>query len=118
MVERLAEMDAVFHALSHTARRETPGRLAARERTVGVLAAPFQMSLAAASKHVKVLEEAGLLHRAVRDGATSAGSPPRGWPGPATGSASTSGSGTTAWTVAALFQPAGGTAADPDEEAP
>lgn len=66
MVERLAEMDAVFHALSHSARREMLGRLADRERTVGELAAPFQMSLAAASKHIRVLEEAGLLHRAVQ----------------------------------------------------
>jgi DNA-binding transcriptional ArsR family regulator len=66
MVERLAEMDAVFHALSHAARREMLGRLADGERTVGELAAPFEMSLAAASKHVRVLEDAGLLRRAVR----------------------------------------------------
>ncbi|HET9006972.1 MAG TPA: metalloregulator ArsR/SmtB family transcription factor [Actinomycetes bacterium] len=66
MVERLAEMDAVFHALAHPARREMLDRLAGGEHSVGELAAPFQMSLAAASKHVKVLEEAGLLHRAVR----------------------------------------------------
>jgi DNA-binding transcriptional ArsR family regulator len=66
MVERLQEMDAVFHALAHSARREMLDRLAGGERSVGELAAPFQMSLAAASKHVKVLEEAGLLHRAVR----------------------------------------------------
>jgi DNA-binding transcriptional ArsR family regulator len=59
-------MDAVFHALAHSARREMLDRLAGGERSVGELAAPFQMSLAAASKHVKVLEEAGLLHRAVR----------------------------------------------------
>jgi DNA-binding transcriptional ArsR family regulator len=66
MVERLAEMDAVFHALAHPARREMLGRLAGGEHTVGELAAPCQMSLAAASKHVRVLEEAGLLHRTVR----------------------------------------------------
>jgi DNA-binding transcriptional ArsR family regulator len=66
MVEHLAEMDAVFHALAHSARREMLGSLAGGERTVGELADPFEMSLAAASKHVKVLEEAGLLHRAVR----------------------------------------------------
>jgi DNA-binding transcriptional ArsR family regulator len=66
MVERLPEMDAVFHALAHPARREMLDRLAGGERSVGELAAPFQMSLAAASKHVKVLEEAGLLHRTVR----------------------------------------------------
>ncbi len=119
MVERLAEMDAVFHALSHTARREMLGRLAARERTVGELAAPFQMSLAAASKHVKVLEEAGLLHRAVRGRRHLCRLAPEGlarasdwlrfyerfWNDRLDG-------------LEALFQPAGGTAADPDEEAP
>ncbi|MDR6225999.1 DNA-binding transcriptional ArsR family regulator [Desmospora profundinema] len=41
-------------------------RLALGERTVTELAAPFQMSLAAASKHIKVLERAGLLLRSVR----------------------------------------------------
>lgn len=40
--------------------------LAAGERTVGELAEPFTMSLAAASKHVKVLEAAGLIRREIR----------------------------------------------------
>lgn len=40
--------------------------IAARERTVSELAAPFDMSLAAASKHIKVLERAGLLQRTVQ----------------------------------------------------
>ena len=40
-------------------------RLAARERTIGELAEPFRMSFAAASKHVRVLERAGLLRRRV-----------------------------------------------------
>ena len=40
--------------------------LAREERTVGELAAPFDISLAAASKHVKALENAGLLRREVR----------------------------------------------------
>jgi DNA-binding transcriptional ArsR family regulator len=40
--------------------------LASGERTVGQLAQPFSMSLAAASKHIKVLESAGLIHREVR----------------------------------------------------
>jgi DNA-binding transcriptional ArsR family regulator len=65
MVEGTAEMDAVFHALSHPARRDMLGRLAGRECTVGELASPFEMSLAAASKHVKVLEQAGLVRRTV-----------------------------------------------------
>jgi DNA-binding transcriptional ArsR family regulator len=59
------EMDAVFHALAHGARRDMLSRLAAGELTVGELAEPLTMSLAAASKHVKVLERAGLVRRRV-----------------------------------------------------
>ena len=40
--------------------------LAPGEQTIGELAAPFDMTFAAASKHVKVLEGAGLVHRHVR----------------------------------------------------
>jgi DNA-binding transcriptional ArsR family regulator len=65
MVEELTEIDAVFHALAHGARRDMLGRLANHELTVGELAQPLTMSLAAASKHVKVLEHAGLVHRTV-----------------------------------------------------
>jgi len=63
-----AAMDAVFHALAHETRRDMLARLAAGPLTVGQLAAPLAMSLAAAAKHVQVLERAGLVHRAV-DGA-------------------------------------------------
>ena len=70
MVEDLAGdgrgMDAVFHALAHDTRRAMLRRLAGGELTVGELAEPLAMSLAAASKHVQVLERAGLLHRTVR----------------------------------------------------
>ena len=55
----------MFHALANDARREMLGRLASHELTVGQLAEPLTMSLAAASKHVKVLERAGLVHRTV-----------------------------------------------------
>jgi DNA-binding transcriptional ArsR family regulator len=65
MVEEQAVMNSVFHALAHDARREMLGRLASGELTVGQLAEPLTMSLAAASKHVKVLERAGLVHRTV-----------------------------------------------------
>jgi DNA-binding transcriptional ArsR family regulator len=65
MVEDLASMDDVFHALSHEARRAMLGRLAHGELTVGELAEPLDMTLAAASKHVKMLERAGLVHRTV-----------------------------------------------------
>ncbi len=58
-------MDAVFHALAHTARRDMVCRLAEGELTVGELAEPLTMSLAAASKHVQVLERAGLVRRTV-----------------------------------------------------
>jgi DNA-binding transcriptional ArsR family regulator len=65
MVEGDAVMDSVFHALAHGARRDMLGRLAGRELTVGELAEPLAMSLAAASKHIKVLERAGLVRRTV-----------------------------------------------------
>jgi DNA-binding transcriptional ArsR family regulator len=65
MVERAAVMDAVFHALANDARRGMINRLADGDLTIGELAAPLHMSLAAASKHVQVLERAGLVHRTV-----------------------------------------------------
>jgi DNA-binding transcriptional ArsR family regulator len=65
MVEGDAAMDSVFHALAHGARRDMLGRLAGRELTVGELAEPLAMSLAAASKHIRVLERAGLVGRTV-----------------------------------------------------
>jgi DNA-binding transcriptional ArsR family regulator len=58
-------MDAVFHALAHEARRAMLRRLADGELSVGELAEPLTMSFAAASKHVKVLENAGLVQRTV-----------------------------------------------------
>lgn len=61
-----ARLDAVFHALGDVTRRRMLRTLAQGERTVGQLAEPFQMSLAAASKHVKALEGAGLIRREVR----------------------------------------------------
>jgi DNA-binding transcriptional ArsR family regulator len=67
MVERENHpMDAIFHALSDETRRRMLRDLAAGERTVSELAEPHPMSLAAASKHIKVLEKAGLLRREIR----------------------------------------------------
>jgi DNA-binding transcriptional ArsR family regulator len=63
--ERSAALDSVFHALSHRTRRAMLRRLAAGEHNIGELAAPHRMSFAAASKHVKVLEKAGLVRRRV-----------------------------------------------------
>ncbi|HEV7255095.1 MAG TPA: metalloregulator ArsR/SmtB family transcription factor [Mesorhizobium sp.] len=59
-------LDAVFHALGDATRRRMLRELAKGERTVGQLAEPFAISLAAASKHIKALENAGLIRREVR----------------------------------------------------
>ena len=58
-------LDTVFQALSDSTRRAMLHALAAGERTVSELAAPFDISLAGASKHIKVLERAGLVKRRV-----------------------------------------------------
>jgi DNA-binding transcriptional ArsR family regulator len=59
-------MNSVFHALGDATRRHMLRDLAGGERTVSQLAEPFAISLAAASKHIKVLENAGLIRREVR----------------------------------------------------
>lgn len=66
VVEDLVEVDAVFHALAHPTRREMLARLRRSDLTVGQLARPLPVSLAAASKHVAVLERAGLVSRTVQ----------------------------------------------------
>jgi DNA-binding transcriptional ArsR family regulator len=67
MVElQAAQLDTVFHALGDATRRRMLASLAGGERSVGELAAPFDISLAAASKHIKALEKAGLVRREVR----------------------------------------------------
>jgi DNA-binding transcriptional ArsR family regulator len=64
MVEsRSKHLDQIFHALAHPARREILRRIAQQERSITELAAPFDMSLEAVSKHVQVLERARLLRR-------------------------------------------------------
>jgi DNA-binding transcriptional ArsR family regulator len=60
------QLNGVFHALSDSTRRRMLRELASGERTVSELAEPFTISLAAASKHIKVLERAGLIRREVR----------------------------------------------------
>ncbi len=59
-------LNSVFHALGDATRRRMLRELALGERTVGELAQPFAISLAAASKHIKALESAGLIRREVR----------------------------------------------------
>ena len=67
MVEQQSHhLDAVFHALADPTRRAMVQNLAKGPSTVTELATPFAMSLAAASKHIKVLERAGLIDRTVR----------------------------------------------------
>lgn len=67
MVEyQTLQMDSVFHALGDATRRQMLRDLTGGGRTVSALAQPYAMSLAAASKHIRVLEHAGLIRREVR----------------------------------------------------
>jgi DNA-binding transcriptional ArsR family regulator len=59
-------LDAVFQALADSTRRTMLQLLAHGECSVGELGAPFHMSFAGASKHVKTLERAGLVSRTVQ----------------------------------------------------
>ena len=56
-----ARLDATFAALAHPTRRAILARLLSGEATVNELAEPFDMSQPAISKHLKVLERAGLI---------------------------------------------------------
>ena len=58
-----AQLNSVFHALSDSTRRAILARLANGEALVTELAEPFDIYLPAVSKHLGVLEKAGLLHR-------------------------------------------------------
>lgn len=62
-------LEPVFLALADATRRRLVHQLAEREQTISELAAPFDISLAAVSKHIQVLEKAGLVRRRV-DGRT------------------------------------------------
>jgi DNA-binding transcriptional ArsR family regulator len=57
------ELSSTFAALSDPTRRAILGRLAEGDATVGEIAEPFPISLQAVSKHLKVLEHAGLISR-------------------------------------------------------
>jgi DNA-binding transcriptional ArsR family regulator len=56
-------LDSIFHALSDSTRRSILQDVAAKSKTVGEIAKPYTMSLAAISKHLKVLESAELIAR-------------------------------------------------------
>jgi DNA-binding transcriptional ArsR family regulator len=60
------QLSAVFGALADPTRRAILARLADGEATVGELTAPFHMSQPAISRHLKVLEQAGLISRHAR----------------------------------------------------
>ena len=61
MVEN--RLDTTFRALADPTRRGMLANLALGEKSIGELASPFNMTFAGASKHVKVLEDAGLIAR-------------------------------------------------------
>jgi len=63
MVMNATALDSTFAALADPTRRAILARLAAGEASVGELAAPFAMSQPAVSKHLRVLERAGLISR-------------------------------------------------------
>lgn len=63
MVKHQGSLDETFAALADPTRREILTTLAEGERTVSELAEPFEMSLPAISKHLTVLERAGLISR-------------------------------------------------------
>ena len=64
MVKRADDtLNAIFHALADPTRRAMVERLTRGQASVGELAEPFEMSLPAVSKHLTVLEQAGLLAR-------------------------------------------------------
>ena len=67
MVERSAKLDSVFGALSDEVRRDILRRVAHDELSMNEIAEPYAITLAGVSKHVKVLEAAGLIRKR-RDG--------------------------------------------------
>jgi len=65
MVNNPGKLDAVFAALADPTRRRIVERLAQGPLTVGEIAAGFSISQPAISRHVRLLEESGVLHRQV-----------------------------------------------------
>lgn len=61
MVEYVMNIDDIFYSLSDPTRRDILARLKSAQMTVGEIALPYPMSLAAISKHLKVLEKAKLI---------------------------------------------------------
>ena len=63
MVNHRSQLDATFSALADPSRRQILDTLSAGEASIAHLAEPFDVSLQAVSKHIRVLEDAGLLVR-------------------------------------------------------
>jgi DNA-binding transcriptional ArsR family regulator len=61
--QQAEHLNHVFNALAHPVRRKILQRVASKEHTVSELAAPFDISLEAVSKHITILERAKLLRR-------------------------------------------------------
>ncbi|HXC55699.1 MAG TPA: metalloregulator ArsR/SmtB family transcription factor [Rhizomicrobium sp.] len=61
MIERQARLDSIFGSLADTTRRDILRRVAGRELSVGEIASSYDISLAAVSKHLVVLEKARLV---------------------------------------------------------
>ncbi len=66
MIEYNNNLDSIFRALADSTRREIVQLIGSKEHTVSEIAEPFDVSLAAISKHIKVLERAGLIDRTVK----------------------------------------------------
>ncbi len=64
-LDRSQRLDLVFHALAHPARRAILRQLSGGERNLSALASPLRMTFPAATKHVRVLEQADLVRRRV-----------------------------------------------------
>jgi DNA-binding transcriptional ArsR family regulator len=65
MVEYPASLDTTYAALAHPTRRTIMELLRAEPATISALTTPFDVSFAAVSKHIRVLESAGLVSRVI-----------------------------------------------------
>ncbi len=65
MVKQAKGLNGVFHALADPTRRSMVARLACGPATIGELGEPYDMTKPAVTKHIKVLERAGLLTREI-----------------------------------------------------
>jgi len=63
MVEQTLQLDSIFHSLADPIRRDMLRRVMQRELSVGELVQKYEVSFAAISKHVKVLEKANLIRK-------------------------------------------------------